>query len=307
MSIQTKDEIVDIPEHRLRFFGGPGKMLLPSPATIAALIDRVPEHHLITTEEIRDTLADEFEVEGVCPVTTQKSLKALAQDDSRPVAYWRVIKANGELYTHFGVENQKARLVAEGFTIEAGRKIPRVAQFQTKLIQHRKGAKTMNTQPKIDTRTEQPYVGIRTRVALPDMPTVLPALFDEGAAWLASHHIPITKAPFIRYYVTDMAGKLDLEVGYPVNDNSVADERMKAGVLPAGQYASLVHIGPYDGLYEANRVLVDWAKDNGIEWATYREAGEEVFVSRFETYLTDPSEEPDASKWETEVAIRMVD
>lgn len=165
----------------------------------------------------------------------------------------------------------------------------------------------MITQPKIDTRTEQPYVGIRTCVALAEMPTVLPALFDEGAAWMASHHVPITKAPFIRYYVTDMAGKLDLEVGYPVNDNSAGDERMKAGVLPAGQYASLVHIGPYDGLYEANRVLVDWAKDNGIEWATYQANGEEVFVSRFETYLTDPSQEPDASKWETEVAIRLAD
>ncbi len=165
----------------------------------------------------------------------------------------------------------------------------------------------MITQPKIDSRSEQPYVGIRVRVAMPDMPTVLPALFDEGAAWMASRSIPITKAPFIRYYVTDMAGQLDLEVGYPVENGSVGDERMKAGVLPAGRYASLLHIGSYDGLYEANRVLVDWAKDNGIEWATYQANGEEVFVSRLETYLTDPSQEPDESKWETEVAIRLPD
>ncbi len=30
--------VVEIPQARLRFFGGPGKMLLPSPATVAALL-----------------------------------------------------------------------------------------------------------------------------------------------------------------------------------------------------------------------------------------------------------------------------
>ena len=43
-----EDAIVDIPEDRLRFFGGAGKMLLPGPATVAALIEKVPgaqTHH----------------------------------------------------------------------------------------------------------------------------------------------------------------------------------------------------------------------------------------------------------------------
>jgi len=45
-----EDQIVDIPKERLKFFGGPGKMLLPGPATVAALIKRVPEHKLVTTK-----------------------------------------------------------------------------------------------------------------------------------------------------------------------------------------------------------------------------------------------------------------
>ena len=36
-----EDAIVDIPEDRLRFFGGAGKMLLPGRATVAALIEKV--------------------------------------------------------------------------------------------------------------------------------------------------------------------------------------------------------------------------------------------------------------------------
>ena len=46
--VMLEDAIVDIPENRLRYFGGPGKMLLPSPATIAALIEKIPENKLVT-------------------------------------------------------------------------------------------------------------------------------------------------------------------------------------------------------------------------------------------------------------------
>jgi hypothetical protein len=41
------DAIVDIAESQVRYFGGPGKMLLPSPATVAALIQKVPKHKLL--------------------------------------------------------------------------------------------------------------------------------------------------------------------------------------------------------------------------------------------------------------------
>jgi hypothetical protein len=40
--------MVDIPKDGLGFFGGAGKMLLPAPATVVALIEKVPgaqTHH----------------------------------------------------------------------------------------------------------------------------------------------------------------------------------------------------------------------------------------------------------------------
>jgi hypothetical protein len=48
-----QDAIVDISENKVRFFGGPGKMLLPDPATVAGLIEKIPEHELITTDLLR--------------------------------------------------------------------------------------------------------------------------------------------------------------------------------------------------------------------------------------------------------------
>jgi hypothetical protein len=122
------DAIVDIPKDRLRFFGGPGKMLLPGPAAVAALIEKVPAHKLITTNLLCQKLAQQFNVRGTCPVTTQKALQAVAHDASFEVAYWRVIKADGGLITRFpdGAEGQAERLRKEGFTLDGRGRAPRV-------------------------------------------------------------------------------------------------------------------------------------------------------------------------------------
>jgi hypothetical protein len=131
-----EDAIVDIPEDRVKFFGGAGKMLLPSPATVAALIEKVPTRHLITTNLICKKLAQQFNVRGTCPVTTQKALQAVAHDANKEIAYWRVVKANGGLIDRFpgGVEGQAQRLSQEGFTLDRKGKGPKVANFQERLV-----------------------------------------------------------------------------------------------------------------------------------------------------------------------------
>ena len=61
---------------------------------------------------------------------------AIANDTSKSVAYWRVIKQNGELNTIFpgGVEGQAARLRQEGFTIGTNGKVLKVKQFKASLV-----------------------------------------------------------------------------------------------------------------------------------------------------------------------------
>lgn len=133
---QKEDAIVDIPKDRLRFFGGAGKMLLPSPATVAALMEKVPARKLITTNLICQKLAEQFNVRGTCPVTTQKALQEVAHDASKEVAYWRVIKADGGLIARFpgGAEGQAERLGKEGFTLDRRGKVPKVKNFRESLV-----------------------------------------------------------------------------------------------------------------------------------------------------------------------------
>jgi alkylated DNA nucleotide flippase Atl1 len=132
----TEDAIVDIPKERMSFFGGAGKMLLPGPTTVAALIEKMPEGKLITTTLICQKLAQQFHVRGTCPVTTQKALQAIAHDPDARVAYWRVVKANGGLINRFpgGAEGQAERLRKEGFALDRKGKTPKVTNFRESLV-----------------------------------------------------------------------------------------------------------------------------------------------------------------------------
>jgi hypothetical protein len=132
----NEDAIVDIPKDRIKFFGGAGKMLLPGPVTVAAAIGKIPAHKLITTNLICQKLAQQFNVRGTCPVTTQKALQAVAHDPGNEVAYWRVIKADGGLMARFpgGADGQAEHLRKEGFTVDRRGKAPKVTNFRESLV-----------------------------------------------------------------------------------------------------------------------------------------------------------------------------
>ncbi len=160
---------------------------------------------------------------------------------------------------------------------------------------------------RIEKRPEQPYMAIRTQVSMHELPTVIPQLMDEVIGWLNDQAVPPAGAPFIRYHVINMADKLDIELGWPVASSLAGNGRISAGVIPAGQYATLLYTGDYSGLMEANGVLIEWAREQGIAWDCWDTGSGDGFAGRFEFYLTDPAEEPDPAKWETEVTIKLAD
>jgi effector-binding domain-containing protein len=125
--------------------------------------------------------------------------------------------------------------------------------------------------------------------------------------WLAGHGTPPAGAPLIRYLVINMATKLDVEIGVPVARIGPGNGRVSRGVLPAGRYATILYTGPYSGLMDANAALLAWIAAQGLVMDQATTAQGDAFGARVEFYLTDPRAEPDTSKWETEVAIRLAD
>jgi effector-binding domain-containing protein len=161
------------------------------------------------------------------------------------------------------------------------------------------------TTPKLEDRTEQPYVGIRTQVSTSQFKKIIPEFLGELFGWLEKQGVAPAGAPFMRYHVINMAGKMDVELGVPVAAAVQGDGRIVAGEIPAGRYASLVYSG-VTGI-AGNKALIEWAGKNEVKWDRWDDPNGDANRSRVEYFLTDPAEEPDRKKWETEVAIKVAD
>ena len=160
----------------------------------------------------------------------------------------------------------------------------------------------MKHEPQIQQRAAQPYVGIRIPVTMEGFAEAVDAGFPEVFGWLTKHGVTPIGPPFIRYLVIDMETELEIELAVPVEGETEGDGRVRSGVLPAGPYVTLRHVGPFDGLAASNATLQRWAQEWGIaldSWGTDRGS---AWRGRVEHFLTDPSTEPDPAKWEVELA-----
>jgi effector-binding domain-containing protein len=163
------------------------------------------------------------------------------------------------------------------------------------------------SEPKVEHRAAVRYVAIRTASPISELPSVEPKLWKAVFGWLGKHHVAPSGAPLIRYLVIDMPNRIEIEVGVPVAKTVKGNGRILSGVLPAGQYVVLTHVGPYDGMVQANADLQAWAEKRGIHWQMHTTKLGSAWAGRTEFYLKDPSNEKDPEKYETEIAYLTVD
>lgn len=107
---------------------GEGKMVIPSPVEVDALMKNVPEGKLMTINQIRAYMAKKYNANFGCPITTGifvgMAAKAAEEDKAEGkkdiTPYWRTIKEKGILSEKYpgGVAEQAKKLKAEGHTIE---------------------------------------------------------------------------------------------------------------------------------------------------------------------------------------------
>jgi len=103
----------------------------------------------------------------------------------------------------------------------------------------------------------------------------LPSVFDRG--------IPLDPR---------MPGDtVEVAVGFPVSGSVTATGEVVPMELPGGRVVSGVHVGPYEALETTYAELQEWARAEGLHLA----------VGMWETYLSDPSAEPDPATWRTQI------
>jgi effector-binding domain-containing protein len=161
---------------------------------------------------------------------------------------------------------------------------------------------TMTHDPQIQARPAQHYAAIPVTVTMDSLGPAIDEGFPELFGWLAGQGLAPAGPPFVRYLVIDMARELRIELAVPVAAPVAASGRVQPGTLPAGRYVVLRHTGPYDGLVASNAALQEWAHERGIEFDTEDTPDGLAWGGRAEHYLTDPRQEPDPAKWETDVA-----
>ena len=160
----------------------------------------------------------------------------------------------------------------------------------------------MLSEPKLEERAAQPYVAIRRAVKMGGIGRVLPPLHDEVLTWMNAERIRPTGAPFFRYHLMDMdADRFVVDVGWPIAEPVTGEGEIISDLMPAGQYAVILNTGPFDDLIPAHAALLDWGQQQGLTWQISEDG--KTWGARVEHYLTDPADEPDPRRWETEVAF----
>lgn len=123
---------------------GIGRMVIPAPRDVDALMKRVPKGRVTTINQLRLALAGQHHADFACPLTTgifawiaaHAAAEAERGGAKRITPYWRTLKDRGELNPKFpgGVKAIARRLRAEGHGIIQKGKRFFVADYQDVLF-----------------------------------------------------------------------------------------------------------------------------------------------------------------------------
>jgi effector-binding domain-containing protein len=132
---------------------------------------------------------------------------------------------------------------------------------------------------------------VRDKIGPEDIPEWIGGVYSEVMGHMAQNGVQPIGPPFAMYLL--MNGAFEVEAGFPVATALPAAGRMETSRLPGGPAAMTTHLGPYETLPEAYQALEKWVDGHG-----YEKKG-----PFWETYFTDPNEEPDVTKWRTQVVM----
>jgi effector-binding domain-containing protein len=142
---------------------------------------------------------------------------------------------------------------------------------------------------------EQPTLTIRESAPMASIPDRMGKIFSEIIAFMGKKGIAPAGAPFAYWHNMNSEsmskGIFDMECGFPISMPAVGEGQIKSSKLPGGKAITAMHIGPYETLVETYEAIQAWIKEKGYQ----------VEEDMWETYLTNPCEVPDKSKWMTEI------
>lgn len=142
--------------------------------------------------------------------------------------------------------------------------------------------------------TPQPVLVVRRKVKRSAIAATIGEALPLVFAFAQQHGIAFAGPPLTRYVEMDF-GMVTMEPGMPIagglSNSASIEPGIIADMLPGGPVASTLHIGPYESLTDAYAAIQQWIETQGLAAAG----------APWESYLTDPGENPDPATWKTEI------
>ena len=98
----------------------------------------------------------------------------------------------------------------------------------------------------------------------------------------------------IAFYPSEPSDIVEVEAGVVVGEEVEPEGEVRASTLPGGRVVTALHVGPYEALEQTDRAPLTEMQAAGLALRP---------VGMWEQYITDPSAEPDQSKWQTRIFV----
>lgn len=142
----------------------------------------------------------------------------------------------------------------------------------------------------VTTLAPQPAAAIQAEVPMAQLRTVFDRAYGAVARAVADQGVQLVGPPF-GFYPRMPTDTVAVAAGFPVAAPITADGDVVPLELPGGLAITGVHVGPYDTLEQTYAELAEWAAAAGYRLAE----------QMWETYLSDPSAQPDPATWQTRI------
>jgi effector-binding domain-containing protein len=138
--------------------------------------------------------------------------------------------------------------------------------------------------------------GIHEVVKLSELPLFFGRALTVVAGELERQGVKPSGPP-VSFYEGVAADKVDVTVGFPVDQAVAPSHGVRTVTLPGGRAVQTVHAGPYDRLHATYAELGQW-------FITQELAPAEVM---WEQYVVGRDVEPDPARWQTLIIYPIAD
>jgi effector-binding domain-containing protein/uncharacterized protein YndB with AHSA1/START domain len=226
------------------------------------------------------------------------SLHFIEPFDSKSTVIWEFENVEGKTKVTWGFEGTAAYPIERIFMVNIDGQIG--PDFERGLANFKKMVEEMKTFVATTSEVEEVKtdamnaVLIMSESNMEEMKNIMATNYGKLMAYIGENQLKMVGAPFTLYHSWDSLGNTNYESGIPIAKAANAgNDEIVYREIESFKAVKAIHYGPYDQLMVSYEKMMGYMSEKGLE----------MNGATLEIYMTDPQQEPDMSKWETQIFI----